>query len=61
MSPWQMVVGPDAVIIALGVVFTVTVTGDDAAVHPFAAVTTTEYVPDAVTLIEDVIDPSLQR
>jgi hypothetical protein len=39
--PAQNVVGPPAVIVAAGVVFTVTAVGDDVALQPLAFVTVT--------------------
>jgi hypothetical protein len=42
LPPSQNVVGPDAVIVAAGRGFAVTVTGTLAAVQPFAFVTETE-------------------
>ena len=42
LPPEQNVVGPLAVIVTLGLLFTVTATGADDPIHPFASVTDTE-------------------
>ena len=42
LPPWQKVVGPPAVTVTDGLLFTVTATELDAPVHPFASVTDTE-------------------
>lgn len=42
LPPWQKVVGPPAVIIGDGLLFTVTVTGAEVPLHPLASVTDTE-------------------
>ena len=42
LPPWQNDVGPPAVAVGKGLLFTVTATGADDPVHPFASVTVTE-------------------
>lgn len=51
LPPWQKVVGPFAVMAGEGVLFTVTVTGDDVPVHPNVLVTETVYTPEEVTVM----------
>ena len=41
LPPAQNVVGPPAVMLAVGFAFAVTAAGDDVALHPFAFVTVT--------------------
>ena len=55
--PAQNVVGPDAVIDAVGSEFTVTLVADDVALQPFASVTVTLYEPAAETVIDRVVAP----
>lgn len=56
----QKLVGPFAVIVAVGVGFTVTVVGAELPVHPPACVTTTVNTPELVTLMDWVVAPLLQ-
>ena len=56
----QKLVGPLAVIVAVGLGFTVTVVGAEVPVHPPVCVTTTVNVPELVTLIDCVVAPLLQ-
>ena len=57
LPPWQKVVGPPALIEAVGFEFTVTVTGDEVPPHPLLSVTV--YVPDEVTVMLCVVAPVL--
>lgn len=59
--PAQNVVGPDAVAVTVGVGLTVTVTGEEPAVHPNELVAVTEYVPELFTRIDVVVAPVDQR
>ena len=61
LPPWQKVVGPFAVIVGAGSGVTVTATGVDVALHPFASVTATLYAPEAFTVIDCVVAPFDQR
>ena len=55
--PAQKVVGPDAVMVAIGNGLTVTFTAAEVAEHPFAPVTVTEGELVVVTTIELVVAP----
>ena len=57
--PEQNVVGPPAVIVAVGNAFTVTVVIAEVATHPFTSVTVTLYVPAVATLIVVDVNPLL--
>jgi ATP-dependent Clp protease ATP-binding subunit ClpA len=59
LDPSQKVVAPLGVMTAVGVGFTVTLIALLVAVHPFAAVTTTLYVPDVVGRILCAVEPLL--
>jgi hypothetical protein len=59
--PAQKVVAPDAVMAAAGRSCTVTVTGAEAALQPFASVTVTVESPASVTSIDRVVAPFDQR
>src|SRR6185436_18527608 len=61
LLPAQNVVGPPAVIVALGSAFTVTVVGAEVALQPLASVTVTLYEPLALTLMDCVVAPFDQR
>ena len=55
-SPAQKLVGPLAVMIAVGTELTVTVSGADAPPQPVVSVVT-KYVPAAVTVMACVVSP----
>ena len=57
LLPEQMLVGPLAVTVALGLAFTTTLVAVDVAEHPFAFVTVTEYDPAVVAVMLDVVAP----
>jgi hypothetical protein len=59
--PAQNVVGPFAVISAVGSGLTVTVVAAEVALQPFAFVMVTLYEPPAVTLMDCVVAPLDQR
>ena len=52
---------PLAVVVAEGSAYTVTVTGDDTADPPEAAVTVTVYVPDEPVVMDCVVAPVFHR
>ena len=59
--PLQKVVEPDGVMTIVGVGFTVTLVGADAAVQPAANVPVTVKVPVAETVMVAVVAPVLHR
>ena len=61
LPPLQKVVGPDALIVAAGAGFTVTLVGDDVALHPAASVTVTVNEPVLVTVMDGEVAPFDQR
>ena len=61
LPPAQKVVGPPALIVAIGSGFTVTLVAALMALQPLAAVTVTLYAPLAVTVMLCVVAPLLQR
>ncbi len=61
LPPEQNVVGPSAVMLAVGFAFAVTTVGDDAALHPLAFVTVTLKLPLALTVMACVVAPVDQR
>src|SRR5712691_8530582 len=61
LPPAQNVVGPPAVMLAVGLALTVTAVGVDVALHPLASVTVTLELPLALTVIDDVVAPFDQR
>ena len=56
-----MLVGPLAVMIAVGIVFTTMLIGADVVEHPAAFVTVTVLDPAVVTVIEAVVAPVLHK
>ncbi len=61
LPPAQNVVGPPAVIPAVGLALTVTVVSAAAVLQPFASVTITPYAPAALTVMACVVAPLDQR
>jgi archaellum component FlaF (FlaF/FlaG flagellin family) len=57
LPPAQNVVGPPAVMVAVGFALTVTIVGADVALHPFAFVTVTLKLPLALATIDCVVAP----
>jgi hypothetical protein len=57
VPPWQNVVAPEAVIVAAGRAFTVTVAAGDVALQPFAFVTCTVKLSLDVTSMDCVVSP----
>lgn len=55
--PAQNVVGPEAVMLAVGAGLTATFVGADVAVQPFVSVTVTLNEPLALTVIDCVLPP----
>jgi len=61
LFPEQMVVGPLAVTVALGLAFTTTFVAVEVAEHPFAFVTLTVYVPAVLVVMLEVVAPVLHK
>lgn len=61
LDPLQMLVGPPAVIVAVGMVFTTMLIGADVVEHPAAFVTVTVLDPAVVAEIEAVVAPVLHK
>ena len=61
LPPWQNVVGPPAVIVGAGLLFTVTVTGTEVPVHPKELVVVTMYTPELPIVVLCVIGPWLHE
>src|SRR5258708_2929341 len=59
--PAQNVVGPPAVIVAVGLALTVTTVGADVALQPAASVPVPRWWPAALTVIDEVVAPLDQR
>src|SRR5437660_1086295 len=59
--PLQKLTGPSAVIVAVGLAFTVTAAGAHVALQPAAFVTVTLYAPLALTVMACVVAPLDQR
>lgn len=60
-DPLQKVVGPPAVIVAVGIVFTTILIGADVVEHPAAFVIVTVLEPAVVAVIEAVVAPVLHK
>jgi len=59
--PIQKVVAPDAVIVTVGNVLTVTIVADDVAEQLLALATVTVYEPPAVIVVDCVVAPLLHK
>jgi hypothetical protein len=57
LPPAQKVVGPPAVMVAVGLALTVTVVADVVVLQPLAPVTVTLYEPPLLTSIDAVVAP----